>query len=256
MPRARNNFLALLLLMSLGFAEAGEKLTFVGDEWPPFNNALDAASEGYFIDIARAIYEPLGYEVNYHVVPWKRSVRMVKSGHFNALLGPFKSEAPGFIFPDEEIGRVALSFFTRASSKWVFAGLDSLKGKKIGIVQDYDYRPWLQKYRKKHPDSFIVLAGQTATENNMKLLLRNRIDIIPSNEPSFLYRAKKAGDLAKIRLAGRDNIGESKKLYIAFSPNDDSSAKYASIFSQGLRQLRVSGKLNTILEKYGLIDWR
>ncbi|MEH6471172.1 MAG: transporter substrate-binding domain-containing protein [Halopseudomonas sp.] len=249
----------LLLLCTLFLfpysAKGAEEISFVGDAWPPFNNAIGQPQEGYFIDIARAIYEPLGYKVSYHTLPWKRSVSWVKEGHYNALLGPFKSEAPGFIFPEEEVGKTVLSFFTTKKSNWQFNGIESLKDVKLGIVQSYDYRPWLQQFRQRHPDNFLVVAGNNAIEKNLELLIRGRIDTIPSNESSFLYRAKSSGISDQIRLAGRDNLGGSKSLYIAFSPALEKSALYAELFSKGVRRLRGSGELQLILDQYGLIDW-
>lgn len=233
-----------------------DEISFVGDEWAPFNATPGEDLEGYFLDIARAVFEPKGHRVKYLVLPWTRALRGVEDGTYDALLGPFPSEAPGLIFPDEEVGFTTLSFFTRADSVWNYAGPGSLNGVRLGIVQDYAYRPWLQEYRRIHPESFIVLSGEDAIERNLQLLIRGRIDAIPTNEQSFRYRAKRAGVLEKIRLAGRDATGEGKNLYIAFSPRRSKSKEHARVLSEGIRELRRSGRLDEILARYGLEDWK
>lgn len=47
----------------------------------------------------------------------------------------------------------------------------------------------------------------------------------------------------------------SGKVYLAFSPNIAKSSDYAEIFSDGIQALRNSGKLETILARYGLTYW-
>ena len=46
-----------------------------------------------------------------------------------------------------------------------------------------------------------------------------------------------------------------EKIYIAFSPQKPESHKLAKILSEGMLKLRESGKLEEILNKYGLSDW-
>lgn len=249
----------LAALVALGISSSpakADEISFVGDLWPPFNGVSGSNSEGYLLDIAREIFEPQGHHVSYVVLPWARAVREVRAGTYNALLGPFISEAPGLIFPEEEVGYTRLSFFTRADSKWRFTGPESLKNIRMGIIQGYGYRPWLQEYRQRHSENFIVMSGEDAVLRNLQLLIRGRIDAIPTNEYSFRYRAKQAGVLDQIRFAGYDTLGKGQKLYIAFAPNRRGSADYAKLLSTGIRDLRRTGRLAKILKRYEIKDWK
>ncbi len=249
--------LAVLLAFGIGTNQVrAAEISFVGDEWPPFNGVPGGDEEGYLLDIVRGIFEPKGHRVTYIVLPWQRAIREVEAGYYDALLGPFITEAPGFIFPEEEAGYTTLSFFTRIDSTWTFTGFESLEEVRLGIIQDYEYRPWLQEFRKEHPESFVIVSGEDAIYRNLQLLIRGRIDAIPTNEQAFRYRAKLAGVLDQVRFAGRDNIGEGRKFYIAFSPNKPTSENYARLLSEGIREMRRSGRLNKILAKYGLKDWK
>lgn len=248
--------LSVILILLASNADAEQSITVVGDEWAPYNAAPNSTNEGYFIDILREIYEPQKIAIKYYLKPWKRAVLDVRSGKDTALLGPFKSEAPGFVFPKQEVGNTSLVFFTHSSSNWKFSGVNSLKDVKIGIIQGYDYRPWLLDYIRKTPGSAVELSGEDAVERNLKMLVLGRIDVIPPNYTSFVYRAKKLGLEGVVRLAGKDNIGGARKLFIAFSPNLENSVSLAAIFDAGISALRKSGRLNKILHKYGLKDWR
>ena len=251
------SLVAVLLAFGVG-ANPGRanEISFVGDLWPPFNGVPGSDEEGYFLDIARAVFEPKGHRVTYIVRPWRRAVREVEAGAYDALLGPFMSEAPGFIFPEEEIGFTTLSFFTRNDSTWTFTGLDSLKDVRLGIIQDYDYRRWLQEFRLEHPENLVVVSGEDAIARNLQLLIRGRIDAIPTNEFSFRYRAKAVGVLDQIRFAGHDTIEGGRNLYIAFSPSRTASKVYAEMLSEGIQELRKSGRLAEILATYDLKDWK
>lgn len=250
-------FLAVLFAFGFGASPGRtDEISFVGDEWMPFNGTPGGDAEGYLLDIVRAIFEPKGHRVTYIILPWQRAIREVEAGYYDALLGPFITEAPGFIFPEEEAGYTTLSFFTRIDSTWTFTGLESLKDVRLGIIKDYGYRPWLQKFRRETPENFIVVSGEDAVIRNLRLLIRGRIDAIPTNEYGFRYRAKLAGVLDQVRFAGRDNIGEGRKFYIAFSPKKPTSEIYARSLSEGIREMRRSGRLNKILAKYGLKDWK
>ena len=53
-------------------------------------------------------------------------------------------------------------------------------------------------------------------------------------------------------------IGEinADPIYIAFAPDAPNSEKYAAILTEGMKQLRASGELDTVLGRYGLVDWK
>jgi ABC-type amino acid transport substrate-binding protein len=52
------------------------------------------------------------------------------------------------------------------------------------------------------------------------------------------------------------NLGENNDLFVAFSPGKDSSKKYSEQFSAGIADLRKSGKLKQILDRYNVKDWK
>ena len=44
-------------------------LRVVADEWCPYTCAADAPQSGYLVDLVRAMFEPLGYRIDYRVMP-------------------------------------------------------------------------------------------------------------------------------------------------------------------------------------------
>ena len=99
-----------------------------------------------------------------------------------------------------------------------------------------------------------VMNGERPLENNLKKMLRGRIDAVVGSEASIHYIAKKMGILAEIEPAGYGN--GPAFIYIAFSPSHSQSVHYAALLSDGIARLRKEGNLETILNQYGLMDWK
>lgn len=247
---------AILVVFLTGKDSRADELTFVGDVWPPYNMQPNSEFEGYVVDLLKAIFEPNGHTVKYEIIPWSRALVEVEKGTFEGIIGPFKDEAPGFIFPASAMGVSRLSFFVRKNDPWVFNGIDSLKGKFVGVIRGYGYRPWLNKYRESHPEQFTQLSGPDAVKRHILMLLKGRVDVLPENAMAISFHANLIGRLDEIRFAGNDTIGETKKQYVAFSPANKKSSIYAAQFDKGLQKLRENGKLKKILSRYGLKDWQ
>ena len=67
--------------------------------------------------------------------------------------------------------------------------------------------------------------------------------------------------LGQIRDAGFDPVYdkesyEKAKIYLAFSPKNPKSKSYARLISKGIIEMRASGDLQKILDKYGMRDWK
>lgn len=44
--------------------------------------------------------------------------------------------------------------------------------------------------------------------------------------------------------------------FIAFSPVNPKSREYAAILDRGMAEMRASGRLRQILQRYGVKDWK
>lgn len=246
---------AVLFFPAAGWCE--KTITMVADQWPPFN--LDAAGndKGYMIDIASEVFRARGIRVVYENIPWNRALLETEQGTFNAVVGASKTDARGFIFPEEEMARNTMAFYTAADSTWQFKDLSSLASVSLGVVDGYDYRDWLNSYIKenrKNQGRIQVMTGDDPLARNIKKLVYKRVDVIVGNNVAIPYAANKSGFSENIKPVW---LGSEKALiYIAFSPSLDSSPEYAKMLSRGIKELRRSGKLEKIMERYGLHDWK
>jgi polar amino acid transport system substrate-binding protein len=256
-PMRAGFFLILLILNMCSPTTWAEEIILVADPWPPFNFEPGSDHEGYLVDVARAVFEPAGHTVTYKTVPWKRAIEGTRTGMYTGAIGASKNDAAGFVFPEEELARNVLAFYTRSDNPWRFEGPASIETVSIGVAAGYDYRRWLNDYISAHRDDdqrVQVIAGANSLKQNLKKLLLKRIDVVVDTEAAIRSTAQEMGILEEIHAAGYGV--EPAYIYIAFSPALPASPKLANQLSDGIADLRRSGRLQSILDRYGLRDWK
>lgn len=232
-------------------------LTIASDHWCPFNCQPDSAYPGYMIEIAQQVFAEHNININYQIIPWSRALRLCRVGIISAVVGGYKSDAPDFIYPQNEQGLIAFSFFNLKQSNWRYQGLASLDNQLLAIANSYAYTESLDNYITLHQanDSRIYTAfGNQPLIENIALLEQGLIDVLIETESVFWYASKQLNYQDKFNIVG--NLASAKPAYIAFSPSIEASQEYADILSEGIVRLRTSGELSRILAKYGLIDWQ
>jgi len=250
-------YLFLAFIFVFVFTLFSDNISLGADVWLPYNGDPNEQHVGYMIEIAKTIFEKEGHTIDYQIMPWSRAIKDARSGTVNAIVGALKDEAPDFIYPKNEQGlSVPATFFVKKGDSWKFKEITSLKNKNIGIINDYSYGSIIDDFLKDKNNQSIIqsLSGTDALEQNIKKLLFGRIDIVIEDKIVMAYKLKSMNIQDQIIEAG--NSGEKTLLYIAFSPVNKNSKKYAEILSKGMDNLRNNGELKKILDVYGLKDWK
>ncbi len=251
--------LALILIAAFAASPArADSITLVADSWCPYNCEEGADAPGYLIDIAREALALSGHTVSYQEMSWTRAIYQVQRGAAQGLAGAITSEVPDFIFPKLALGLVPNAFFTLPESTWKPTDKDAFTSVRLGVIRDYDYGSKLQKWIDQNRETILVqeAQGNNALETNLRKLVHGRIDVVVDQKASVLAKAREMGIADQIRLAGEDPVEpDEDSLYIAFSPVLERSRQYADDLDRGVRMLREQGRLQMILDKYGLEDW-
>ncbi|MHC4561546.1 MAG: substrate-binding periplasmic protein [Planctomycetota bacterium] len=230
-------------------------LTFASDPWPPYAGTAGAEQEGYIVDVLRAIFEPLGYEVGYVNKPWTRCIDEVRHGNLTGLAGCDVHEAPDLVYPRETVGTTRPTFFVREGANWRYDGVDSLTSIRLGAIQDYTYERDVDVYIRQQQGTARVLLtrGNDALVRLIQALRAGAIDAFIENGPVAMTVMASLGDQAK----GIVPAGEAPGLclYVPFSPGIPGGRPYAQMFDREIVELRESGRLAEILGAYGLEDW-
>jgi polar amino acid transport system substrate-binding protein len=241
-----------------------KKIILAADLWCPYNCEPGSAQPGYVVEMARAIFEKKGYEVEYKVMEYEQAMADALHGRISAVIGLDRREgveverqedaagALKFQYPGSIIGRSASHLFVLKENPWRFnpaaaeASLAELGG-KVGIVKGYacDLREQLS------PANMLIEAGGSQPMRHLLVMLREgAIKAVIDDRNVIMYAAGRLGWALMIREAGLAE--EETELNLAFCA---SCKAEADIFAQGVEELRASGELNKILSRYALNDW-
>lgn len=249
--------LSLCLVLFLSVSACAETITIRADNWPPFNGEPKNAKPGYMIEVLREICGPLGHKIDYQLMSWDDSLASVRKKQFNAVVGAARDDAPDFVFPDESFGTSSNTFFVLSKNRWVYDGIPSLGKIKLGVIEDYAYSEELDDYieANKKGGKVVVGRGEEALTLLINQLQSGKIDVVVEDASVMLFALMKRGiPPGQIKAAGLPQ--DSQDIYIAFAPGHPASKRYAQQFDEGIRKLRTTGKLQQILARYNLSDWK
>lgn len=247
--------IAICILMSmLGHNAMADTISLAADEWCPYNCQPNSKNPGFMVEIAQRTLGAEGHAVVYKVMPWSRAIKSASEGKINAVIAAVREkEAEDFVFPAHEQGVNTTGVWVRDKDPWVYAGLESFKGRKIGIISDYHYVEFTPYFNNNSTDPIVEKTfGENAFEQNINKLLKGRINTFVSSKAVTRYYLHQHQLTDQIKLVG---LSVPTPLYIAFNPTNPKSQEYARIISDGTEVLRASGELAKILAKYGLHDW-
>lgn len=222
------------------------------DEWCPINCTPGAGEEGIGIDLARKVFEPMGYKIRYVIVPWTQAVDDVHKGRIHAIVGANHHDDSGLIFPDSAIYRITDDFFVRETSAWRYQGPHTLKDKRIGMVEGYGYGDVVTQFidqNKRTANVLFYASGNNPLMENVDMLINGKLDVVVENRAVMNYAMKNSDKRSKIKWAGSV---EQDPVYIAFSPAMANSKELASYYDGAIRRMRADGSLNKLYAKYEL----
>jgi len=246
-----------MLLFCTALPAAASTLSVRADLWPPYNGDPHSDRPGYMIEVLREIFEPQGISIDYQILPWTRAVAEVRSGKVAALVGTDAEEEPGLVFPRENLGIHVNGFFVRTGNPWRFLGVGSLPQVRLGVIAGYSYGKIIDNYLAAAGSRNVTVAtGTDPLGELLKMLMSGEIDVIVENVNVMNYARRERGTAGKgISVAGYEFIDKSA-LFVGFSPQLAQGRDYARRFDEGITQLRRDGRLDQILARYGLKDWK
>lgn len=254
-PHATGILILVCCLLALAFPCKAEEITLVADEWCPYNCIPGSERPGFMVEIARAVFEEAGITVRYKTMPWSRAIEETRNGRFHGVIGATHSEAPDFVFPHTAQAMSTIVFIAKTDAAWRYTDITSLGDIRLGVIQDYSYGETMDEYIKanKGNESRIHLTtGDQAFNRNITMLELDRVNAILMDRAVYAQYNFFKGKQGDFSIAGELN---TDPVYIAFTPSHPVAQRYAAQLTQGVKQLRTSGRLTNILARYGLTDW-
>jgi len=242
----------LFIFITCSQETIADEITLAADSWCPINCEPNSDKPDFMVEITRYIFAQQGHTIKYLKIPWLRAIKLAEKGKINGVIGAYKGDSKQLIFPQHEQALLNNACYVLKDNPWNYTDTSSLENHTLGIVRGYDYGDEINQYIKRAKKSnLIVITGtENLTERLLTLLERKRADIVLETDIVYQHIAKKLGVTSMFRFAGESAL--PSKSYVAFSPMLSTSKNYAEILSDGMVEIRKSGKLAQIMEKYGL----
>lgn len=251
-------YVSLIVLMCSVAPVCADTITIRADEWLPYNGPVSRKPPGYMIEMADAIAAKNGHTIEYKTMPWDDAVESSRKGDIDCVVGALKTDAEGFMFPEESWGSSLNGLFSLVDLNYEYTGIESFAKVRIAVIAGYSYNDEIDAYveANKADPSKVVVVNSTgrALMNAVSRLVSNKADVIIEDVNVAASTFKKMTMDDRMKSVGV--IGEPEPLYIACTPANPRGKQFADMFSAGTVELRSSGQLAEILEKYGLEDWK
>lgn len=153
----------LLCCLCNSFTCRAESLNVYCDNWPRF---CQADGKGFYLDLVRAIYQPHGYVIAPHIVPYKRALSMIINNKGDIALGVYQHEIEHVLlteYPDSA-DDLTVMMLKQWQHRW--HGEPALAGQQVLWPPGWA----LEKYLSVTVNAHEVDSSETA----IKLLRKNR----------------------------------------------------------------------------------
>jgi polar amino acid transport system substrate-binding protein len=234
----------------------GDTIVVLSDYWHPYNGQPGAKSEGYKIDLMRAIAEANGHAIDYRLIDWELALSRTLSGTGgDCVVGAFESDAPRHARTSEPWGISQNAILGHVDRMPEIRDLEALRGLRIGVVADYSYGDALDELFAE--DGIHVVRVQSSRRAFPALVIRlvtKRVDVIVEEVNVAKVGLRELKMSESVRAVDVDFL-EPAPIYVACTPNARGHG-FAHMFDIGLKKARADGRLQYILDRYDLQDWK
>lgn len=184
-------FIFSLFILAICFCPvdsfAGQKLYFATDYFPPYYYSENGTIKGSAYRLIQLTLAEMKTPFSLKFVPWKRGLLLAVNKKTDGIPGAAwsKDRAQKLYFPDEPLVVTEIVIFYNKKTPFQYAGINSLKGKKVGVIRGYVYG--------KIFDNSNVCKKEfgESLEQNFRKLNAGRIDLVIAYKNPGLYKLKR-----------------------------------------------------------------
>jgi len=241
-----------ILICCLGMLFAlqckAETLELVTLQYPPYEYEENGRVQGMVVDLVKEVFHRMEQPINITLLPWARALQMIERGEADAIFTAYKNpEREKFADYSKEILMPQIvSLFVLNDSPVLFDGdLSKLNSYSIGARRKVSYGTIFDDAVKDKILSAPILAN--TGKQNVKKLLKKRIDILVSNKYGALYILKQLGKMNQVR----ELLPELQRVpsYIAFSKKRN-RVSIRDRFDDILSEMKTDGTYDKIIADF------
>lgn len=237
-------FMTLMMTLLATHAEPSNNLSVTASPWSPYVSR-DLPENGLAVKIVMTALKRGGYEPSFTLQQWPKDLEETRLGRYDVIASIWFTEerARELVFSRPMIeNRVKL--MVRADSDILVPDPATLKGYRVGVVEDYAYT------QGAYSDLPVDIVKTGSVEENLQRLLAGEIDIAVVDETVALYvlNNKIPGGIKQIRFV--ENPVSTRGLRIAVSRKRTDAEKIVSDFDTALQRMKDDGTYLDILHQF------
>ncbi|WP_341661642.1 transporter substrate-binding domain-containing protein [Vibrio sp.] len=226
-------------------AEA-ERLRVSQDLWPPYI-VNSAYGSGIAYDLVIGALDAAELEFDYTVKPWSRVLKETLGGQNDVIIAIWKTEQreKDYLLTDSYMHN-RMVFVSRSDTKFEYESLESLKGLRVALINDYAYAGNLRQYPDMIPINSLDLA------NSVRQVLTQRADVLVTDEAVGRWAVQEMR-VAKGKFYFSRSHLDSTPLHAAVRRDHPQAQEIVSKLNQYFKD-NAEIRLQDIKIKYGLTD--
>lgn len=241
-------YITLCLALLAATPAHARELTFVGQEYPPFNWNEGGEVKGGMTEVIKSACEKLKHTCKFSIMPLARAIQMLEEGSVHGVMS---------LIPNEDRARYAnfsptivvssLAYFGVKDKTKKLSALKELDGWTVGAVRGSTSHKLAAEHQKQIKG--MVLVEEVNNETLIKKLQGGRYGdkgAVIGGDAVLAYEAKKA----KLDLDMVLN-GDAQSFTTAFSKKSVDAATLAE-FTKVLEAMKKSGEVKAILSPFSL----
>ncbi len=237
----KHSLFFFLILASMNVIGQTTELNLASDVWPPFTNVTSEKS--FALDLVNEALNRINIQANFDILTFDEVISQIDAGSY---------DGSGALWLSDERKRKYLFSNPYMQNQLILVGLkgsdvsasslDDLKGKRLGVVENYAYGDDL-----KHSKSIIVLPGKS-DQQNLERLLSSEIDYMLVDALLIQYMLKfQVNDVTEFLEIADDALIE-KSLHFALRKEISDGKSIISRFDEEIKKMVADGTYHSILE--------
>lgn len=245
-------FFAAVLLLCLQNLAHADVWTIRADPWCPYNCEPRSAQPGFMIEIIEQAAKAAGHTVDYAIMPWSRALPEARAGKISGVVGIAAQDREGLLITGR-LGVDTACFFVKRGFPLKYTSLtDLVQVSSLGVIQDYTYFDGFMQWQKTNAAKMQYVSGDHALVLNAKKLVTNRIQAFVDNINVVDHARATIPELKDVVSAG---CMEPTDLFAGFGASNPKSEAMVRAINTKVAELKKSGDLKKLLEKYGVPIW-
>lgn len=212
-----------------------ESIDVYCDDWPGF---CQKDGKGLYLEVVRAIYQPHGYQVTHHIVPYKRALAVIAKKGGDIAMGVYRDEVSGVKQSGYPASADDLTVFMLKKWQLQWQGEKSLEGQKVMWRRGWAFDKYIDATMKWHEIDSDEMAFQLLDKERYRYYLTAGVLFVDEAIPPDLHRA----------------FLRWIPTYPIFADTQQGN-RMLQLWDKGMVKLIRSGALAEIYKRYQLYDY-